>query len=257
MESKWSASRFQRSNKDWQQFNNPKEKKQAVLKEKKVEQIPNKVRALLVSSPALGFVQSHHPSEGSSTAASISSSSGLVTLMRSAGAAYTPGVVLAVDLPFVLLRNLSTILMTRLHNAMSSSVGREEYEALATNFVDVVGSASTANAALNNSSSSSAATNRKALKQVVFQLYTYAKQVTGTSGVPAATPAQGHSGKQGGGSASSSSSASSGGGSASSEKGASGAGTHIMLQLFLYSIGDDQLDFLCCDARALLNAKLA
>lgn len=225
-------------NKDWQ-HSNPKEKKQAVMKKKDVEQVPMRVREMLLKYHACSFAVA----AGTNTGAGSDIPS-LTTLVRLPSTPYSPGMVLVLDAPFALLRNLSTILMTRLHSAMSTSAAREEYDALA----------STA-----HSDATGGANNRKILKQTVFQLVGYAKQVV--NGLKSQGSGQGivhaATGKAGGGASSASTSGGQQMSSSSTAQQGHGAATATgELQLFLYSLGDHQMDYLVCDAKALLNAKL-
>lgn len=227
----------ERHSKDWQQFSNPKEKKQAMVKKKEQDQVPNRVRAILAGYAACGMMGFSDTGTPTTT--------GLITAVRSPGSPYVPGVVLVVDAPFVVLRNLSTILLTRLHSALSSSTAREEYEALAaTNFSEQQHQSSTSG----SSSGGSGSNYRKQLKQVVSQLCSYAKQATAASS-QASTAAVLPATKHNTGTAASSGPASSGASSISSVQ----AGA---LHVYLYSMSDNQLDFLCCDGKALLSAKL-
>lgn len=214
--------------KDWQQYGNPKEKKQAMVKRKELEQAPAKVRAILVNQLLMLY-------PGGDTSLPVT----ITTTVRSLGTAYTPGQVLAVEAPFLMLRGLCTILMTRLQNAMTSSLAREEYDALA--------AGAYADSSTSTSASGAGPTSgnyRKVLKQVVVQLLTYAKQVAGSGNNVTASS----------GSAPVSKSSSAPVTSASSTP---AAALSPMLQLYLYSVADNQMDLLCCDAKALLNAKLS
>ena len=140
-----------------------------------------------------------------------------------------------------------------------SSVAREEYEALA--------GAVFLESGPGGGGSLSPGNYRKVLKQVLAQLLIYARQVVSHSTSTSTSHTQ--SGGGGGGSGSSSggnnnnsssnnsSNNSSGSGSSNSAGGAmssynAGSGS---IQLYLYSQGDHQMDFLTCDAKALLSAK--
>jgi hypothetical protein len=220
-------------NKDWQQYNNPKEKKQAVIKKKELEQVPGRVRALLLQTYAACFAVGGGAAD---------TPPNITPLTRSLTAPYVPGSVLVVDAPFAVLRTLCTILMTKLHSALASSAAREEYEALAAAvFLD-----SAAGAGGAAQQSSGGGNYRKVLKQAMSQLLSYAKQITGSAApVPASTGA-GRGGNTGSGSSGPSA------GSQAASAGAVGGGT---LQLYLYSQTEHQMDLLSCDAKALLNAK--
>ena len=240
---------------DWVQHNNPKERKQALVKKKELEFVPGRVRALLSAYASFSF--GGGGGGGDSSAAAVT----VTPVLRSAGAAYSPGMVLAVDVPFGLLRRLSTILMTRLHSAMASSAAREDFDAL-----DTSASANSSSGGGGSSGGGSAASKagdgggsvfaaaaavnlRKALKQIVAQLCGYAKQLVSTAGT-------------GGGAGSVGATAGvagkhfTGAGGHSDKSWGSQPPSPLLLQLYLYSVGDDQLDMVCCDARALLGAKL-
>jgi len=217
----------ERHNKDWQQFNNPKEKKQAMVKKKEQDLVPGRVHAILSGYAACGMYMGALGTLGNDAAA-------LSTAVRTPGSPYTPGVVLVLDAPFIVLRNLSTILLTRLHSPLGAVAAREEYEALAgASFPEHHGAASSTNY-------------RKQLKQAVSQLCSYAKQLTGNA---VASAAQNTHIKQSSGGNANAGVGSSGGGNAP------GAGSST-LHVYLYSMSDNQLDFLCCDGKALLGAKL-
>jgi len=221
----------ERHSKDWQQFSNPKEKKQAMVKKKEQDHVPNKVRLILAGYAASGMM-----GMGDAGAAAAAANN-LTTTVRTPGSPYVPGVVLVVDAPFAVLRNLSTILLTRLHSALSSSTAREEYEALAaTNFSEHQGA----------TGGGSSANYRKQLKQVVSQLCSYAKQATATTQTSSSASL---ATKQSAGTSTASGAAPAGASNLSSVQ--SG-----VLHVYLYSMSDNQLDFLCCDGRALLSAKL-
>jgi hypothetical protein len=256
--------------KDWQQFNNPKDKKQAVIKRKEYEQAPQRIRTLLMQAYSTMML-------ASAGAVSEVVIPNFTPLNRPTAAPYVPGAVVLVDAPYGLLRHLCTILMTKLHSPVACSSAREEYEGLPnTALVDSLG--------YSNSAGNSGAY-RRTLKQLMFLLISYAKQVTSGvtstgagsasgaqhsaaggkgSGSGATTPsagtphghAHGHSAHGAhGGTGSVGAAEKSGGGVASGQGANTGPGT--LLQVHLYSVGDQQMDMLVCDAKALLGAKFA
>jgi hypothetical protein len=259
--------------KDWQQFNNPKDKKQAVIKRKEYEQAPQRIRTLLMQAYSTMMLGTGHTGTVSELVVP-----NFTPLNRPTAAPYVPGAVVLVDAPYALIRDLCTILMTKLHSPVACSSAREEYEGLPnTTLTDSLG--------YSNSAGNSGAY-RRTLKQLMFLLISYAKQVTSgvTSTGAGATGGAQHS-AAGGGKGSSSgattpsagtphghahghsahsthSGASSVGAAEKSGGGASGGqgvntGQGTLLQVHLYSVGDQLMDMLVCDAKALLGAKFA
>jgi hypothetical protein len=257
--------------KDWQQFNNPKDKKQAVIKRKEYEQAPQRIRTLLMQAYSTMML---------ATAGAVSEITvpNFTPLNRATAAPYIPGAVVLVDAPYALLRHLCTILMTKLHSPVACSSAREEYEGLPnTALLDSLG--------YSNSAGNSGAY-RRTLKQLMFLLISYAKQVTsgvtstgagtasgaqhsvagggkgsssGATTPSAGTPhghAHGHSTHGAHGGAGSVGAAEKSGGGVASGQGVN-TGQATLLQVHLYSVGDQQMDMLVCDAKALLGAKFA
>ena len=254
-----------------QQFVSPRDKKLAGMRRKEREQVPDRV---------LGALREHGAAAGGMPWHAQEPSSRVQVVVRPVGHSYSAGMVLAVDLPLVVLRALNTFLLTALGPAApplgpplsaspAGSVGMGySGPAGAGSLTGVFGGGGgggagsavsvspaqqsfaqlldSAEGLVVGTAAGSRVSAKRALRLLVAQLCTYCRQIGS---------------RNSGGSASSDSAAGSsrsGGGGGRANKGSRGSADPraSRLAVFLYSIPDDQLDFLSCRVDMLLEAKL-
>lgn len=167
--------------------------------------------------------------------------------LKLTGSKFTPGQIVAVDIPYTLMRNLNTMISSRCTSNTSflnphshANVVKDEFEALA--------------------SADSGKSYRKTMKQFIAELCTYTRYVNEFN-----ANNNNKTGSGGGSSTSSASSgatdkASSGGGAVAGSGGKHDKASVVLLtniQLYVYSIVDDRVDSLSFCPQSLANARLS